>query len=235
MRRLNLFAVFVLLMLTMKAVAQVNVPKKHPLIVIDGVIFKGNIENIDPNSIAETAVLKGPVAKKMYGDQAADGAILIVTKRDRKPDSIRNALLNDPALANERLIIVDGELSEKKLNEIDTSTVFLIDSIKREKAFSQFQGRARNGVVSILTKTAAIKVYENKLAGWSPGYQIYLGELGDDTKVIYILNGQRVSSNQALRTKVLFNLDNKKIKSVNFNNGERVKKGAKPVLIIKTK
>jgi hypothetical protein len=67
------------------------------------------------------------------------------------------------------------------------------------------------------------------------GVSNYLGELGDDTKVIYILNGQRVSSNQALRTKVLFNLDNKKIKSVNFNNGERVKKGAKPVLIIKTK
>lgn len=69
----------------------------QPLVVVDGVPmqqtvnttstdrennqrFGGGLSEIDPNSIAEVSVLKGPNAAALYGSRAANGVILIKTK-----------------------------------------------------------------------------------------------------------------------------------------------------------
>lgn len=86
----------------------------QPLIVIDGVpldnsqLMSGNPDNgtggnsnnllsgvansnraidINPNDIADVTVLKGPAASALYGIQAANGVILITTKRGSKAGS----------------------------------------------------------------------------------------------------------------------------------------------------
>jgi TonB-dependent SusC/RagA subfamily outer membrane receptor len=60
----------------------------QPLIVVDGEVYKDKFRNtlktIDPNSIESITVLKDQSARALYGDAAADGVILITTKKGRK-------------------------------------------------------------------------------------------------------------------------------------------------------
>lgn len=53
----------------------------QPLIVRDGVIFQGSINDIDPNSIESLSVMKDATSLAAYGSQAANGVIMITSKK----------------------------------------------------------------------------------------------------------------------------------------------------------
>ena len=53
----------------------------QPLIVLDGVIFKGSINDIDPTTIESMSVLKDATSLASYGSQAANGVIMITSKK----------------------------------------------------------------------------------------------------------------------------------------------------------
>lgn len=53
----------------------------NPLIVLDGVIYLGSINDINPNDIASFDILKDAVSAAAYGSRAANGIIAITTKR----------------------------------------------------------------------------------------------------------------------------------------------------------
>lgn len=57
-----------------------------PLIVLDGAPYSGNLASINPNDIASIDVLKDGSAKAIYGNRAANGVILITTKRGKSGD-----------------------------------------------------------------------------------------------------------------------------------------------------
>lgn len=52
-----------------------------PLIVLDGVIFSGSINDIDVSSIESVSVLKDASTLASYGTRAANGVIMITTKK----------------------------------------------------------------------------------------------------------------------------------------------------------
>ena len=59
-----------------------------PLIVLDGIIYRGEITDINPNDIESVDVLKDASSTAIYGSQGANGVILITTKsvkRVQKP------------------------------------------------------------------------------------------------------------------------------------------------------
>lgn len=51
-----------------------------PLIVVDGIIYKGNLSDFNPNDIATIDILKDASAAAVYGSRAANGVLLITTK-----------------------------------------------------------------------------------------------------------------------------------------------------------
>ncbi len=55
-----------------------------PLYVIDGYPVTGGINNINPNDIATLDVLKDASATAIYGIRAANGVVIITTKRGQK-------------------------------------------------------------------------------------------------------------------------------------------------------
>ena len=55
-----------------------------PLIVLDGIVFQGNLNMINPNDIESFSVLKDATATALYGSRAANGVILINTKQGKK-------------------------------------------------------------------------------------------------------------------------------------------------------
>lgn len=52
----------------------------EPLVVLDGVIYRGNISDINPSDIASIDVLKDASSTAIYGSQAANGVLMITTK-----------------------------------------------------------------------------------------------------------------------------------------------------------
>ena len=52
-----------------------------PLIVVDNVIYRGNLIDLNPNDIESIDILKDASAAAIYGSQAANGVILITTTK----------------------------------------------------------------------------------------------------------------------------------------------------------
>lgn len=54
-----------------------------PLIVLDGVIYLGSLNDINPNDIATYDILKDAVSAAAYGSRSANGVIAITTKKGK--------------------------------------------------------------------------------------------------------------------------------------------------------
>ena len=61
-----------------------------PLYVVDGIPFSGTIASINPNDIESLTVLKDASAAALYGSRAANGVIMITTKRGSDGRAIVN-------------------------------------------------------------------------------------------------------------------------------------------------
>ncbi|MDO5969604.1 TonB-dependent receptor [Flavivirga aquimarina] len=61
-----------------------------PLIVLDGIVFLGSINDINPNDIASIDILKDASAAVVYGSRAANGVILINTKKGKTDKPVIN-------------------------------------------------------------------------------------------------------------------------------------------------
>jgi len=59
---------------------------QNPLIVVDGVIFRGSLIDINPNDIESIDVLKDASSAAIYGSQSTNGVIIITTKAGEKTD-----------------------------------------------------------------------------------------------------------------------------------------------------
>jgi len=59
----------------------------QPLIIVDGVPFPGELNSINPNDIESLNVLKDASSTALYGSSAANGVIMITTKRGKKNSS----------------------------------------------------------------------------------------------------------------------------------------------------
>lgn len=55
-----------------------------PLIVVDGVIFMGSLNDINPNDIASVDVLKDASSAAVYGSRSANGVVCITTKKGKQ-------------------------------------------------------------------------------------------------------------------------------------------------------
>lgn len=58
--------------------------KNNPLLIVDGQAVDYGIETIDPNDIESVSVLKDASSAAIYGSRAANGVILLTTKRGEK-------------------------------------------------------------------------------------------------------------------------------------------------------
>ncbi|WP_166963761.1 M56 family metallopeptidase [Yeosuana marina] len=119
---------------------------KEPLFIVDGkVISKKEMNDIHPNSIEKVEVLKGDGAIKNYGEDAANGVILI----KKKDTEISNLL----KLEKTSLYILDGkEITTDEMNDINPDKIDGINVLKGESATKKYGDKGKNGVVIITLK-----------------------------------------------------------------------------------
>ena len=73
----------------------------EPLLVVDGIIYYGSLDEINPNDIAQIDVLKDASSAAVYGAKSAAGVVLITTKKGaaEKPTVQFNASVGVATLA----------------------------------------------------------------------------------------------------------------------------------------
>ncbi|MEO6731695.1 MAG: TonB-dependent receptor [Ferruginibacter sp.] len=67
-----------------RGVGSLGANGNEPLYVVDGYPIGGGLNNINPNDIASIDILKDASAASIYGMRAANGVVIITTKRGRK-------------------------------------------------------------------------------------------------------------------------------------------------------
>ncbi|QIH35629.1 SusC/RagA family TonB-linked outer membrane protein [Sphingobacterium sp. DR205] len=65
-----------------------------PLIVLDGMVFFGELSEINPDDIGQIDILKDASAAAVYGSRAASGVIIITTKKGRQGKPVVNLTAN---------------------------------------------------------------------------------------------------------------------------------------------
>lgn len=55
-----------------------------PLYVVDGAVFTGSLSDINPNDIESFTILKDAASTSLYGSSAANGVVMITTKKGKK-------------------------------------------------------------------------------------------------------------------------------------------------------
>jgi TonB-linked SusC/RagA family outer membrane protein len=68
--------------ISIRGLSTINGPL-DPLIILDNFIFEGDLNNINPNDIENITVLKDASAASIWGARAANGVIVITTKKGR--------------------------------------------------------------------------------------------------------------------------------------------------------
>lgn len=66
-----------------RGIGSVNA-SNSPLIVLDGVEYTGSFSSLNSNDIASLTVLKDAASTSLYGSRAANGVVLITTKKGKK-------------------------------------------------------------------------------------------------------------------------------------------------------
>ncbi|MDR1780442.1 MAG: TonB-dependent receptor [Tannerella sp.] len=82
-----------------------------PLIILDGIIYNGSINNINVNDIEYIDILKDASAAAVYGSRSANGVVLITTKKGKqgKPRIQFNAYYGVQGAGNVRPEVMNAE------------------------------------------------------------------------------------------------------------------------------
>ncbi|HTD99979.1 MAG TPA: TonB-dependent receptor plug domain-containing protein [Mucilaginibacter sp.] len=228
-------------------------PHAKPLIIMDGKVYKGSMKDIDTNEISSVDVLRDSSATALYGKKAANGVVIIKTKKykgidtanqSKRVDSvagIRYASISEFAKTlNPRKItyVINGELMPdtllgKAIENIKPQDILKLQILKnvpnKDKHISEDKA-----TVIIITRAFAVKEYQNKFISLCKNYGEYI-QLHNDSDMFYVINGKsyQTRSNETLGK--LYDLPLEKIKKINFLDNYKLSGIQHPVLIITTK
>lgn len=75
-------------LLMVRGISTINGPKS-PLIIVDDFPYEGSISNINPNMVESVTVLKDAAAASIWGARAANGVVVITTKKNKMKSGIQ--------------------------------------------------------------------------------------------------------------------------------------------------
>lgn len=151
----------------------------RPLIVVDDVIYNGSISDFNSNDIESIDILKDASATAVYGARAANGVLLITTKRGVTSKPLFNfATYTGFQVADELINVLDGPGYEQKIsdyNEIllaenpNADPIVLTNVERNNKA----NGNVTDWMDEVL-RTAQISNYHLDVSGASEKTNYYI-------------------------------------------------------------
>lgn len=155
-----------------------------PLLVVDGVIYMGSINDINPNDIASYDILKDATSAAAYGSRSANGVIIITTKKGRmgKPVITFNATGSMQTWQN-RPELMKGEQWLESVMARNNSTD--LSWLKPQEQANMEAGRETNWL-DASTRTGWVQDYQVSVSGAGEKMNYYLSAAYSDNQGIVI-------------------------------------------------
>lgn len=122
-----------------------NEDAADPIYIIDGVVAtKAELEAINPDGIKQINVLKGESAKAMYGDDASNGVVQIITKEENVIQEIKEEEGNTFEFKKEAIKIenIDASGAIQIIREEPLSIQEEVDQATKPKSTIKIRGTA---------------------------------------------------------------------------------------------
>lgn len=133
----------------------------NPLYVVDGMPYPGDISAIDPQDIEQVSVLKDAAAAALYGARAANGVVMITTKKG-KTNTDAKITFEASWGANSRQI--------PPFEAVDNTNQY----------YEQlYRTNYNNGLYYLGYDAAAAHNYANRIAQYATGYNVYTVPAGE--------------------------------------------------------
>lgn len=181
----------------------------NPLILIDGV--EGDINNVNPNNIAEISVLKDASSASIYGSRAANGVILVTTKEGKEGrlniDYSFNYSVQNPSVPVDRVTnsVEYMELMNKAIDfsERNTTWRYTEEQIQlyRDGAKTNPAQYPSTDWVKVLQRNGPIKQHFLSVNGGKAGttFNVSLGIL-DQTGILLATDYKRYDTQMNFKT-----------------------------------
>ncbi len=196
----------------------------NPLIVLDGVIFHGHIESIDPGIIENISVLKDATSLAAYGSQAANGVIMITTKQGAVGKPVINVRTSATFVTpNYRPDMRDGDGYIELMNA-RTKSAGPGDWMTELEAANYAAGKSTDWY-DMITRTGVTQNYSADVSGGTERVRYLVGAMYNDQESFVIGDDyQRTSFNAKIDSKI-----NDYISiGANFNQGFMEANGVRP-------
>lgn len=155
-----------------------------PLVVVDGVIFMGSINDINPNDIASFDVLKDATSAAAYGSRSANGVIIITTKRGKtgKPTITFNATGSMQTWQNQPELMKGEQWLESVMARNNSQD---ISWLKPQELANMEAGRERNWLDES-TRTGWIQDYQVSVSGAGEKMNYYISAAYSGNKGVVV-------------------------------------------------
>ncbi|WP_233247005.1 TonB-dependent receptor [Prevotella sp. oral taxon 376] len=196
----------------------------QPLLVVDGVIFSGSINEINTSDIETIDVLKDASSAAIYGSRAANGVIIITTKRgvSEKP-AVRFSTqwsfsdwANAPKMVNDKVKLLRNRFNLAKATgnlavanlDFDPSNKTILSTLLTATEQEAWNDGTWTNWIDEMTRTGLGQKYDINVSGGSKYVHYYLSadytrtkgvRRGDDYEKFNILSKIDVTLNAWLR------------------------------------
>ncbi len=163
-----------------------------PLIVLDGIIFSGTMSDINPQDIETIDILKDASSATVYGSKAANGVILIQTKKGttEKPTIRVNffSAISNPS--NELKLLTPERYIQRKLDwrtqqGLEANPANIADYLTVTEAANYKDGISHNPW-DVISQTATTNAIDVSISANTKHITYYLsGSFSDDNGLIY--------------------------------------------------
>lgn len=183
--------------------------QNNPLVVLDGIIFDGSLSDINPQDIETIDILKDASSEAIYGSRAANGVILITSKKGTtKHPAIRFngfAGISDPSyelklLSPERYI--ERRLDWRKQTGLEADPSKIASYLSTTEAENYKNGISHNPW-DIISQKGQINSYDLSVSGRTESFNYYLsGSTSEDKGLIFNDNQKRRTFRTNISTQI---------------------------------
>ena len=174
-----------------------------PLVIIDG--FEGTMNDVNPNDVASISVLKDAASSSIYGSKAANGVILITTKRGEsgKAKVTYQGLVGMTNTTNNPTFMSSAEIAEtwnKARQSVGLAPQYTDDEVRKFRDGSDPDNYANTDWQDLLYKTGTQTSHNVTVSGGNE-YAKYLASVG------YLYQNGVVDNYNKHQTSARINLD----------------------------
>lgn len=159
----------------------------NPLIVLDGVIWMGSLNDINPNDIANYNILKDAVSAAAYGSRSANGVIAITTKKGKigKPTITANVSTAFQTWQN-RPEVMKGDEWINSVNTRNKYTPGTESWAKSSDELANYKAGHETNWLDEITRTGVIQNYQIAVSGATQNLNYYVSTTYNDNKGIIL-------------------------------------------------